>query len=341
MQDKLYFISHKDLKTKKWVENHPECNIIQLSSSPYLYFLRISLISILNRKHPIFYFRYLNDYKSIIMQSLRIVTDFFLIFCCYILRGEIRWIVHNIDRDTIVNHKLLNKFRRNYISFFSKIIFVTDPELMQVAVDKIGYKRKIQYITFGEITKDNCDNINANILEKIDMISPNIYVGLCATALVDKCEHLKNLETTLDQANSFGDIKVIIVLVANFRNTSSTYIELRERLKLRKDIILYDEGGNINEGFLAKRVNFIYRSLSDYSVPFSLYNSTSARLPILTHDIGFCGMIVEKYNLGYVIKKNFDFDVFNSFMSNWNEHNAIEFLSKRSWAESSRKLFGK
>lgn len=337
---KIFYFPHSDLKSKYWGENIKKGKVIQLKSSPFMYFLIVWYQCLLSNSSPIFYFRYLNDHKILLVQLLRIFTDILLILTCRMLGGDIRWIAHNLDKDSYVFHKKSNSLRRNIISRYAKKIFVTDKELTHYADFYLSYPGKVDSTSFGFIKNIDISCADIDIQEKITEIkktNKDIIFGLCATTLSDKCYHLKMIEEILNSANQHS-LKLMIIFVANFKNNLK-YQSLRERLIKRNDIIIYDSGPKINEQYLSSYIDFVYRSLSDISVPLSIYTSTSAKIPLLTHEIGFCGKVIKKYNIGYVIPQNkFNYNDFSNYLSSWDKSSCDNFLKDRTWKLGAEKL---
>ena len=89
----------------------------------------------------VFVFRYLNDNKHLRVTLEYVIRDLLTIILCKLTNIKILWILHNIDKETIVHFPLICKIRRAIVSLVSKRVLVTDPLLMNHALDH-GFKKK-------------------------------------------------------------------------------------------------------------------------------------------------------------------------------------------------------
>lgn len=343
----IYFIPHKDIKTNLWVKNNVEnSHVVELTAHPFFHFIIVLFKSFTSYKRPVYIFRYTNDHNSIFINLCRVVSDFLIIFVCNLLGGRVDWILHNIDKDSFVKYPAINKLRRKLIAQFCKKIFVTDEiikrEISNGAVPFFFKKSKLEAISFGENIKteiSDIDNDLRDIISHLKKDNPNLRVGLCASTYSEKCFHIWELEKLLNTLNSEREmVHILFICKIPSEELATPYFD---RLKVRTDISFFPNGGEVNECYLSESIDFIYRALSDVSVPMSIYNACSANLPILTHPVGISKSLIESTGVGFCIdlEKKPDINLFISFLIEWDSRNSENFLSSRNWSASSKSLF--
>lgn len=337
----IMLFPHRDEKTKLWgisLKDKYNINTIDLRWHPFFHFFEIILCSLKYRSRPVYFFRYLGDYPDIFRTLIRLCADILTIAVCLIFGGQVRWIVHNVDRETFMHHPRILGVRRRMIGRVAQRIYVTDECLLPIARDFLGFsEQKLSVVTFGCPVTQGANDFTNSIVERVgdakSRLTPAPLFGLCATALVSKCEHLFRMEEVLQALNA-DRLSVIMILVCDV--DSAPDFETRmvvEKLAGRPDVIAYLKGGFVSESALKGRVDFVYRSLSDQSIPYTLYNAAQAEIPVLTHDVGLTGTLVRLTGIGVVwddlLEKNCC--ELKNMLTCVSSQSYRDFLVRRSW----------
>ncbi|MFV7790547.1 hypothetical protein ACNO6Z_06765 [Aliarcobacter lanthieri] len=346
---KTFIIQKDDIKSKKWKEGAKAFNIdmfIQSGSPIKAPFFLIKTI-LYNKKPDGYIVRYLNDYSSFFKTILRLFSEILLVVLCLVFKIDIFWICHNVDKETSSKYMKISEFRRWLFSKFSKKIFVTDALLVEFAKNVFKKEEeKIDYISFGKINSNSAfdtDEIHIaiNHIEEQQIIAFERklipLVVFCVGSTGTKYLHFNLLNDLIEK--SLGNKYYLIpVLAGEFNKTD----EGKQLLKVYKDInqiLTFKEYTKFSNIFIKEYVDFYWRVYDDWSVPFTLYESTALKKPILTKNIKFLPKIVLEENIGYVL------------MDNWNnlkdclykistkkELNYNNFLENRTWNILGKKL---
>lgn len=344
----IYFFPHCDTKTYHWgvvLRSEHGVGVHELKSHPFFHWFEVLRLSVKKRSRPVFVFRYLGDYPDSFRSALRLLSDLLCIVVCFVLGGHVRWIVHNVDRETYMYHPGMLSFRRRIIGWASKKVYVTDQFLLPLAFSTLqSGGGKLGVVTFGVEETIASPGFSERIAEALkDFIwvrQQKPLIGLCASAVADKCHHFFMIESLLDALNA-ESLQVVMVVVCNTRGVKSRqFRQLFSRLGEREDVILFPDGGAVYENHLKGKIDFIYRSLSDQSVPYTLYNAAASRIPVLTHDVGLTATIVRNCGIGVVwedldTKSRLDLE---SALGDCEEHRFEEFLTERTWQKGAAAL---
>lgn len=346
----IYFFPHCDTKTRYWGEilrSEYGIGVCELSSHPFFHWLEVLCVAIKDRSRPVYVFRYLGDYPDFFRTVLRCFSDVLCIAVCFVLRGHVRWIVHNVDRETYMHHPGVLRFRRRIIGWASRKVYVTDDFLLPLARSTLQLGReKLGVVTFGSEEAVAHPGFSYNVAKALKAASwaPKAapLIGLCASAVADKCHHFYALEALLDDLNA-ESLQVVMVVVCDTRSAKSQRFKaLFTSLSGRDDVILFPNGGSISEVYLKGTIDFIYRSLTDQSIPYTLYNAASSRIPVLTHDVGLTAEIVRSCGIGVVwedlhAKSRSELE---HALAGCEEFKFEEFLATRSWRRGAAALVG-
>ncbi len=304
-----YIFPNKDIKSKNWSEviSSEVRQPIQLNGD-----IRESLFLVLKylllRKKYIYFFRYLNDYDNFILTLFKFFFEFLICFLTSLSKNKVRWVAHNLNRETSEYYPLITKIRRKVIAYYSESIYLTS-ELLYPEAQKIKpfskNKEKLKITSFGGKIESDI-SLSIEIEKSINFIKStkeNVKFGLCATSLSEKCYHLRNISKLLDKLNNNSDSFTVMILVADFKSDSKgrkLWVDLFNELSLRDDVVIFHQG-NVSEEYLASNIDFIYRTLSDISIPMTLYNACNFKIPIVTDDLGFLKFVVRHYSVGIIL----------------------------------------
>ncbi|HHF3084260.1 TPA: hypothetical protein ACPJ1F_002459 [Vibrio diabolicus] len=340
---RVIIFPNKDEKSNSWCNEINNIECFQVNGNIFYQFYFVALYA-LRGYEVIFFFRYLGDYRNIFMTFIKMFLECLICFICKLSKGQVRWIVHNIDKESFEFFPKITKIRRNIVAYHCEYAYVTDCSLIEHLQNKMpNYKGIIDVTCFGDKATDTDVAFNRQITDVICDLKKNhedIRFSLCATSLSLKCYHLFKMSSFLDVINKDG-LKLVMILVAPFNKykNSKVWDGLYSELSSRKDIMIFPDGGRVSEKYLTNHIDFVYRTLDDISIPYSLYTSVSAKLPLVTHNVGMLRNIVLREEVGVVyhsysceelfckleqIKK----DNFDRFNNNYNWEKGAQSLVK-------------
>jgi len=300
------FIQKDDNKSLNWKEScAPEVELIPLAGSQILSPLQLLLHMIKNKKTPDFFvFRYLNDYPSALRTILRLISEISVIVFCFIFRIRVFWVCHNVDKESIVNYKFITRIRRWLIIKASDNIFVTSQLLLPFAKRILG-TTKVCAISFGQVNIEKKMDLEAkNTLLKHQLFNQEGVVRVIITGSpAEKSLHFDYVIKLIEAFEGIG--KSIVIVVAGEFDNSLRSIKLLGSYRENKAIILFERYTCFSLEFIKNNFDFYFRVYSDYSVPYTVYESSSLRIPVLTMNKGFLPTLINQYNLGYVLNKEF------------------------------------
>jgi len=229
------------------------------------------------RKHVIF--RYQNSSPRLTTDLAYTLVILILTTVRKLIRTEIYWIMHNIDRETTDKFPILTKLRRTSLKWASKYVFVTDPLFKErfFSADK-----KVKSISFGPkfdgtVGQDTLDAI-------IELGKQHDLVALCLGASGDKYVHFCRLDK-------------LSALAAKHKKT--LLLILPEHAVYKGDNAIRIKEKNIDEKAMAPYVDFVYRINDDISMPYTIYAACDAAIPVVTGRDFFTYEIIEKYEIGF------------------------------------------
>lgn len=302
---------------------------------------------LLKEKIHVFIFRYLNDSKHLRVSLEFLLRDMLTIILCKLLNVRMIWLLHNIDRETIEHFPRITRLRRALINRFTRNVLVTDPLLIDYAVQYGIERERVDWICFGRPDYGTPDLRNIHLYQQISDFKNtlksrglgNIITGLCVSAKADKKAHYLHAESIVGLCGDQGDICVILVLIGDFPE-GREFVEAKKRAMESPWILLIEETFPVNESYIADQIDFFYRSMTDWSVAYSLYVASDQKKPVITHRQGALSDIVEKESIGYVIDDNkTDIPAYIAgSLGTWDHQPAATFLKKRSWETGANRL---
>ncbi|MDX6153990.1 hypothetical protein [Marinococcus sp. PL1-022] len=343
---KYSLIQFDDIKAKKLSEGMKDSkySLKTMSASPILTPLVLTKNIMTKGRPETLIYRYLNDYPSLFKTILRILAEIFSILICAVLKVDLIWICHNVDKESKEYHPFLTNLRRKLIVRFSKKVLVTDKLLIKEAQKHLNIKpSKIDYITFGSYLPSNTKR-DQEATEKIkDFINcakkntqEKYLIGLCISSANKKNISYEEAINLLDKS-SFYEIFLIFVgeISEEMKERNKKAYEI---LKEHSKVLIINEKIHINEKELSDYIDFYWRVYDDQSVPFTAYNAATIKKPILTKEIGFLGEMTSKYKIGIVLNENNTIDEQLTKLKNWDKKNAIDFLENNNWEVAVNRL---
>lgn len=349
MGTKRILFSIEDFKTVLWGQELKKYNCEVVSNGPRFYSQIIILVSYFfqNKRIHGFVFRYLNDNQSLYESVLFFLRDFLTILACKILRVKIIWLMHNIDQETHQNYPRLSRARRKMVSAASLRIFVTDPNLIEVA-ERYGFKKhKLDWTCFGTLQRDKPNQKNIELREKILRFreslkllgNSKIVIGLCVSEPARKKNHYLRADSIVGKCKVMEDFCVGLVIISKYPGGAEFELA-KKRTKESPYIMLIEDSFSVDEAFIADQFDFFYRGLTDQSIAYTLYVAANLGKPTIVHNTGALPLVVERERLGYIIddRETEIPDKIASQIQCWNPANAKKFLGDRNWQTGAKRL---
>lgn len=342
----LFFVN--DFKTDLWGAELKKFNYeVMQRENRFLSHIKILLTGYFKRERiDAFIFRYLNDHKSLNHSILYLLRDILIIFVCKLLGTKILWILHNIDRETKQYHPRLIAFRRKIIHFASKKVMVTDPNLQEVAAENGIVSKKIDWLCFGipDCVPQNRKNVELknritffkNQLQKSGEI---VRIGLCVSGPARKKLHYLLADTIVGKSSKIPNKVVGLVFIGNFP-VGPKFDLAKKRIQESPYILFIDDSFEVNESYISEQIDFYYRSLSDLSVPYTVYVAANERKPIVTHNFGALPLLIKKERLGFIVdidEKEIQAKI-SDYVGSWSSKSADQFLEDRTWTIAATRL---
>jgi len=346
---KLIIFPNNDFKYRAWARELNRLGYETTANNrsyPFIVFEVIKQI-LKGKKIKAFVFRYLNDRRSIIKTIFNTIADITVIFLCKIMQTKIIWIAHNVDKESLTYYKNISSFRRRLCKHFANKIMVTDPLLINYAIDAGFPEEKIDWISFGKPSKKKMDKKNQLLMQQILEFKKklkkqsgknNIIMGLCVSSVLPKFYHFLYAQDLVRNILS-DDFCVGLILIGKVPD-DKMFEGIKNQLKENERIFYIEENFPVNEEELASEFDFFYRSVNDLSVSYSVYTAAKLGKPILTNNIGFLPKMVEIYGLGAIIPppENRANNWISGFIKSWKCDAAEQFLAKRSWEMGAKRL---
>lgn len=301
-------IAKDDQKSWRWSQHFPvHSKMIVLSGSPILLLLKVIIIIIKERSLPKFMiFRYLNDYSSLMKTLLRFFSEFSSIAFFKLIRCNVFWICHNVDKETIEYHPRITGWRKKMLLNAVDVVFVTSELLVPYAYKFLKCNQRVLPISFGETknTKilDKGDREReASVISKVNSLSNNSLTCIITGQPVAKTLHFEYVERLIYEFDKIG-INLFVVIAGDFSQSNRILVD---KFIENKNIIFFDEYTQFSDEFIKNNIDFYFRVYDDYSVPYSIFEASSLLKPILTMNRGILGEIVKNNNIGSVVDDEF------------------------------------
>ncbi|CAN5218698.1 hypothetical protein BH23BAC3_BH23BAC3_33700 [soil metagenome] len=344
-----------DFKTENWGRELEKlgCEVVKNPSKKSRYFHNIFYHSrtllkqfFQKKKVHVFVFRYLNDSIYLRVSLEYLIRDMVTVMACKVLGIKILWFLHNIDRETKVRHPFISRLRRALVSYASDRVLVTDPLLIEFAINYGIDEKKLDWICFGVPDKAIPDEQNLSLRSNIENFKQSFYqkgfkdvvVGLCVSEPAKKKVHYLYADSIVGPRNEPENTCVVLVMIGNYPE-GDKYQDAKKRVKKSPYILYIEESFSVNELYIADYIDFFYRSLSDQSIAYTLYVASDLNKPIITHNIGAMPLIVERENIGFVIRNSaHELSEIIISLAAWSSEGSKNFLKERTWKIAAERM---
>lgn len=341
MKNKTLFFLQEDFKYRGWANELNKLEYINTLVNKGYYGLSFLVLwkSFFSKEYSVkaVVIRYLNDRQSFLNSLGNMINDYLIVFSCLIIGTKILWIKHNVDRETFIYYPWINKIRVDLFERFSHKIFLTDLLLIKYLKDDLHYK--VDWTSFGVFDNHNLDDaknteIHNQVLEFLKKDKEEeFYTGLTITSGFEKFSHFEEFLPFVEKFNTQQKGRKIRMIIIGSFPSGDFYEEIKKQIMSSKYFLFIQNKERIELERYEQIIDFIYRSVDDKSVSFSLYDAIKLKKPIITGYKGFISEFVVHYKVGFSIKdfeKEFHYDL-DAFLQKWTGIESEGFLKKYNW----------
>jgi hypothetical protein len=320
MMRTIYLFPGDDFKFRNWSQALSEVSFKSCNGGK-LAFIWLILRSRLSHHHVIVYYRYLNVNKVFIHEFFKLILDCFIVSLAICNIIEIRWIIHNVDKESKVRYTGIVNIKRYMLKFAATKFYVTSESLKQYfpwdesKLDVVSFGREYASLIKSHGTKTLNDQIcNWKYgLEKVPT-----YIGL-VTCWTDKEKDSFSLMNEL-LGDTCKGVFGLIYLGDKTGIDSEYLLEINTRISYYlKDV----------------KVDFVIKTLSDKSVPYTLYSAATAGIPLITTDRSHFSLDLDKFQLGGCAK---NYAEIITIIQSYDRRSADSFLNEFSWEKGANTL---
>jgi len=307
----MIFIQGRDFKAQKWAE-HLKSDVSYFSSVTDMWGVVRRI-----RIGDGVVFRYQNNPKSLFVSLVVTFLVVLILFAVKLRRAKVFWVCHNVDQDTSLHHKRVERFRRFVIQLSSEKIFVLHREFLKHVSGQNIYPISFGRKDGGETSKKTIGLI-AEHSRKFDRLV------LIAGQDGGKYRHFDRLALLTECFSRCGlNVGFILAGVSESRRFSG---ELSPKI-----LKIYEK--NIDEKAISEYVDFVYRENEDISMPYTVYASCSAKIPVITSSGSVLSEILTKEEIGFPL--GVEALAAALAQEKWGFE---QFLARNTWASLSRYL---
>lgn len=321
-------------------------SVINKRKYPGYMFLLLGQI-VKGKRVDIVVFRYLNDRKSLFRTLMNAITEFVIITICKLLGIRVHWIMHNVDKESVVFFKRLNNFRRRIMLRFANKIFVMDSLLVKHAVAAGAKQSKLDWLSFGLLPTSHYSGSKVDLRpvvrefkSKLGQGGKEVKFGICVSSSMTKFHHFLLVNRFISRANDHADDFVTGLLLVGQFPKGSAFDQARLQVEQNPYILHVDQNFIVNFDEIDSEIDFFYRAVNDLSVSYSVFDAAKSGKPLFTHNCGFLPELVGEYHLGFLIPDDEE-DLstwLKDRLATWDSSPGREFLAARTWKNGAMKL---
>lgn len=316
--DKVILIEGEDAKADALIEalSAKGVQARPLTVKPFMFWWAI-LRGRISSRREIAVVRYLNDNRNPLVSLVKVLGDTLTLLVSRTTGLRCLWLCHNVDQETERYWPGATQARRWLWVRTAKRILITDPDLMEAAKRCFPRHRdKLHVVPLAPIPP-RTQTGSSEAVRRIRRFfghgrsSDQPEVGSPLNILVaglpgPKYLHFRLLPQLHGALKDCGYQPRIVIVspIGDPRwQRGQRYDELIHWALAQPDVLLVDDWIEFSETDLADCVHLVWRAMSDFSLPFTLFNAARAGIPILTYDSGFLGQIVERRNIGACVNR--------------------------------------
>lgn len=347
-------VQKADLKSGQWAAaleklQRSDTEICPMSGSPLLMPSWL-LWSIFTAKPVAVCFRYLNDYPSLLKSLVRLLTDLSTVYIALLFRVRILWISHNVGKQTEEYFPRLVHVRVRAVIRHAKHIFVTDPLLVGLAARAYNIEtERFATICFGAPPidrgrgeKDQMAFIHEalqwrrRILRKDESAHFAIWIGSFAEKTCSGIRAMRGLHAI---SKRVGTPVYFIVVGPTIEQLNNELGPPYQGQKAAPFVFSSNGPLSLSPHLWAEIAEFVWRPLSDLSVPYTAYCAAEARLPYFCEPKTFLAEFLTVHGLGGGLEQSEDgVRRALTLARQWAPKYADEFLNAHSWCNGARAL---
>lgn len=316
----IYLFPHSDFKFMHWAATLPE-ELILASQGPYWNFLLLIFKFRSKHKRIVVFYRYLNVSKGFFHESVKLFIDMIIILLGALKVIEIRWILHNVDNESVSRYSSIVNLRRLMLGQVAQCFYVTSDIMREhVPFDH----SKISLVSFGEEYSSKEKAIGTKEVVRI---------------INDWKAGLKVLPDYIGIVTNWGakeqeSLKLTNLILANNTNGAIGLVYLGRKTNIESEYLL--EINARHEYFLKDlKIDFVLKTLNDKSVPYTLYSAATASIPLITSSNSYFLKDLRKHGLGAAIESVEDI---LEAIDNFDPAKAKIFLEKFTWLNGAKSL---
>lgn len=270
------FLQGTDFKAREWSAH------IRQEVHSFTSLRDLAHMLLVSMRGDVIVYRYQNNDSRLAVAILEVMLLILTLIKSKLFGVAIVWICHNVDAETSPHFRLMARFRRFLLAYFSRLVLVLDPLFVQHAPG-----RKVRAISFGKkravhTPEDVCDQVKS-FSEEHDL-----------TILIASQDGLKYRSfSSIPEISSrltpeFGRVGFVVAGMSADRKFSDELSKSILRISARQ----------LDESLLSPYVDFVYRENHDISMPYTVYAAATARIPLLTRRTNILASVVEREGLG-------------------------------------------
>lgn len=341
-----------DQKTMRWGDSALRQGLGEVSSSsrnPLLFpfFVAKEIMQSRRDYHLAVTLRYLNDYPSLLWTVLRLLSEVLTIIVATIFQTKLYWLCHNVDKETTEYYPRITSLRRKMIVRASDKIFVTNSALVRSASQILGVApSRIDVACFGPTdtsakTKtlgDNPDLLQIELWSRERRSQRHLVALWVGEVSGKKAEGLTQILAWL-RAPAEEQAPLSFIIVGPDRDSLRKFNPELDAVLTNSDRVYFHPGHlDVPISLWPKIADFIFKPLSDLSIPLTLHNAASVHVPYVAFHNTFLGDVVERYRVGYAMTLNSsEKDVVEAVSSR--RFAFVEFAEQFSWDKGAFNLF--
>lgn len=302
------FFQGRDAKARNWAAHFREQVVFFTASRDLLHVLRSA------RRGDVVIFRYQNNKPSLPATLVQAALVLLTVARTRLARITLVWICHNVDQDTSIYFKRIERLRRAALMRFADVVLVLDSAFLPYVA-----RHDARVISFGE-KRDGA--VLGENRARIAALADNVD-RLILIAGQDNRKY-KSFARIPEVAARFAEEQLQAGFIVAGMDPDRRFTPQIEARLLRID------EPNLRESELTAHVDFIYRENADISVPYTIYAAATAKIPVLTRRGNILERILQREGIGMCLDED--------IVTKERRYDFVGFLERNKWDSLSKTL---